>query len=276
MGKLNPNVKSIIVMMIAKVRSWVLKGTTPKDVWGVRLNDHNNIFTVDFNGNRKATFLREHNGFYEFRVPVFFKPNLESTLSIAQQAAAVILDKSPTYQEKLLDRTFKTMSKDNLKFVFGTPRKMIVSAYLDLDEIGSSQLVKTPIRKLLRTQVLEVVEQPGDDKLEAYKAFGFVDIPPVQCLLTTWALPFVVCRPEGYVNPLVEETLKADPLNGKERLLKMYQSGRLDWEDVCAYLPSSFKIEAYDFDEFEVDALVERFVKKEISSKRYVKFVESK
>lgn len=274
MDKIHPS-KSIIVMMIAKVRAWVLKGTTPKDIWGVRLNDHNNIFTVDSNGNRKATFLREHNGFYEFRVPVFFKPNLDSSLSIAQQAAAFILDKSPTYQEKLLDRTFKTMSKDNLKFVFGTPRKMIVSSYLDLDEMASSQLVKTPTVKLSRTQVVEVVEQPGDDKLEAYKAFGFVDILPPVVTRTTWDLPFVVKRPEGYVNPLVEETLKADALNGKERLLKMYQSGRLEWEDVSSYLPSSFKVEAYDFDEQEVEALVERFVKKE-SSKRYVKFAESK
>jgi hypothetical protein len=231
--------KSIIITMIARVRSWLLNGITPKDVFGVQLTDHNNIFVADVAGNRKAKLLREVNGFTEFKIPVIFKPNLESKDSIAKQAEKFLLDKSPVYQEKLLDRSFKNMSKDNLKFVFGSPRKMITSARIDLDEVSSSTVVRVATKQLERQDVVELVEQPGDDKLEAYKAFNFVDIPQIVAIL------------------------KADKMNGKQHLLRAYQVGRFDWEDVKDYLPSSFEISSRDFDEVEVESLVDAFIKAE-------------
>jgi hypothetical protein len=255
--------KSIIITMIARVRSWLLNGITPKDVFGVQLTDHNNIFVADVAGNRKAKLLREVNGFTEFKIPVIFKPNLESKDSIAKQAEKFLLDKSPVYQEKLLDRSFKNMSKDNLKFVFGSPRKMITSARIDLDEVSSSTVVRVATKQLERQDVVELVEQPGDDKLEAYKAFNFVDIPQIVPTFTTWQLPFVAKRPVGFVNPDVLAILKADKMNGKQHLLRAYQVGRFDWEDVKDYLPSSFEISSRDFDEVEVESLVDAFIKAE-------------
>jgi hypothetical protein len=273
--------KTIIITMIARIRSWVIgKSPSPKDVFGVKLTDYNNIFSVDSNGNMKAKFIRVANGFAEYKVPVFFKPNFDSKLSLAQQAAQVLLDKSPVYQEKLLDRSFKMMHKDNLKFVFGAPRKMIQSSYLDLDEIDSSVVVRTATRKLTKAQVVEeVLEQPGDDKLEAYKAYGFVDIAQPVVTRTTWELPFVVKRPSGYVNPSVLAMLNADALNGKEHLLRAYQAGRFDWEDVKDYLPASFEVGAYDYNEVEVESLVDAFIKAERRSsetqgKRLAKLVK--
>jgi hypothetical protein len=272
--------KTIIVMMIARIRSWVIgKSPAPKDVFGVKLTDYNNIFTVDPNGNMKAKFIRVANGYAEYKVPVFFKPDFDSKLSLAQQAAQVLLDKSPVYQEKLLDRSFKTMSKDKLKFVFGAPRKMIQSSYLDLDELSSSVLVRTPTRKLTKAQVVEQVEQPGDDKLEAYKAYGFVDILPPVVTRTTWDLPFVVKRPEGYVNPAVIKMLNADALNGKEQLIRAYQAGRFDWDEVKDYVPASFEVQAHDYNEVEVESLVDAFIKAERRSsetqgKRLAKLVK--
>ena len=267
-------------MMIARIRSWVIgKSPSPKDVFGVKLTDYNNIFTVDPNGNMKAKFIRVANGFAEYKVPVFFKPNFKSNLSLAQQASQVLLDKSPVYQEKILDRSFKMMHKDNLKFVFGAPRKMIQSSYLDLDEIDSSVVVRTATRKLTKAQVVEQVEQPGDDKLEAYKAYGFVDIAQPVCTRTTWELPFVVKHPAGYVNPAVIKMLNADALNGKEHLIRAYQAGRFDWEDVKDYLPASFEVGAFDYNEVEVESLVDAFIKAERRSaetqgKRLTKLVK--
>lgn len=266
--------------MIARVRQWVVgKAPAPKDVFGVKLTDYNNIFSSDAHGNMKAKLLRVANGFAEYKVPVFFKPDFDSKLSLAQQAAQVLLDKSPVYQEKLLDRSFKTMAKDNLKFVFGAPRKMITSSYLDLDELSSSRVVRTATKKLTKAEVVEQVEQPGDDKLEAYKAYGFVDIAQPVCTRTTWELPFVVKRAEGYVNPSVLAMLNADALNGKEHLIRAYQSGRFDWEDVKDYIPASFEVGAYDFNEFEVESLVDAFIKAERRSaetqgKRLAKLVK--